>query len=168
MGASAEETIRAVTEADSSAICEIYNHYIEHSIITFEETPVAVEEMAVRIGEITAALPWYVFDRAGEVLGYAYASAWKSRCAYRYSAETTVYLAERATGQRIGTRLYERLISELRSKSFHNAIGGIALPNEASVALHESLGFEKVAHFKQVGWKFDRWIDVGYWELLLT
>jgi len=101
------------------------------------------------------------------LLGYCYASKWKGRCAYRYSVESTVYLSPDATGKGIGSKLYGTLLAELRQRQFHTVIGGIALPNPASVALHEKLGFEKVAQFRQVGNKFGRWIDVGYWQLLL-
>ncbi len=99
--------------------------------------------------------------------GYAYASEWKSRCAYRYSVETTVYLHPDARGKGIGTLLYQELIRKLSKLELHAAIGGIALPNDASVALHEKIGFKKAAHFKQVGYKFNKWVDVGYWELIL-
>jgi len=101
------------------------------------------------------------------VLGYAYASKWKSRCAYRYAVESSIYLAPDATGRGLGTRLYVALIDALRAKSVHTIIGGIALPNPASVALSEKLGFRKIGQFEQVGWKFEKWIDVGYWELIL-
>ncbi|OAI43431.1 phosphinothricin acetyltransferase [Verrucomicrobia bacterium SCGC AG-212-E04] len=159
--------IRTATTADAAAICAIYNHYVTDSIITFEETPVLTDDMAGRIAEVLEApLPWLVFAAENGVLGYAYASAWKSRCAYRFAVEATVYIAPGATGGRLGTQLYEALIADLRTRSLHCVIGGVALPNAASVALHEKLGFEKVAHFKQVGRKFDRWIDVGYWELM--
>jgi L-amino acid N-acyltransferase YncA len=103
----------------------------------------------------------------GKVVGYAYASKWKSRSAYRYAVESTVYLDPRFTGQGIGRHLYGSLIAELRQRSLHAVIGGIALPNPASIALHERMGFVKVAHFKEIGWKFNQWIDVGYWELIL-
>jgi L-amino acid N-acyltransferase YncA len=159
--------IRPAMSQDAAAICAIYNHYIAHSIITFEETSVSADEMAGRIAEISASLPWLVCELDGSIVGYAYASPWKSRCAYRYSVETTVYLAESVTGKGIGSQLYSALLADLRGRSLHSVIGGVALPNAASVALHEKFGFEKVAHFKQVGWKFDRWIDVGYWELML-
>jgi phosphinothricin acetyltransferase len=101
------------------------------------------------------------------VQGFAYASKWKGRCAYRYSVESTAYLADCSTGRGIGTRLYEALFTELRKSKMHVVMAGIALPNDASIALHEKLGFEKVAHFREVGWKFGKWIDVGYWQLLL-
>lgn len=160
--------IRPATPDDASAIVTIYNHYIATTTISFEEHPVAPEEMAGRIRDVTAQLPWLVYERDGEVLGYAYATKWRARSAYRFSAETSVYVKFGQGGKGIGSALYKVLLEELRAREIHMAIGGIAQPNEASVALHESLGFEKVAHFKQVGRKFDRWVDVAYWELQLS
>jgi phosphinothricin acetyltransferase len=160
--------LRAATIADAAAIAGIYNHHVRNTIVTFEEEAVSAAAMADRITETNAAeLPWLVWEENGVVLGYTYASKWKSRCAYRYSVEATVYLTESATGRGIGTRLYQALIAALKPKGIHGIIGGVSLPNPASVALHEKLGFVKVAHFKEVGWKFEKWIDVGYWELLL-
>ncbi len=159
--------IRPANEADAQAICNIYNPYVSDTIITFEEEPVSMEEMTERIRETISHLPWVIIEDEGQVVGYAYASRWKSRCAYRYSVETTVYLSTAASGKGFGSLLYEHLIADLRQRSIHSLIGGIALPNLASVSLHEKFGFEKVAHFKEVGWKFNQWIDVGYWELVL-
>jgi phosphinothricin acetyltransferase len=159
--------IRSATTDDAARICEIYNHYILHSTITFEEQVISVEEMQQRIEEVVAGLPWLVWVDDQLVQGFAYASKWKGRCAYRYSVESTVYLAEGSTGKGIGSKLYEALLTELRNNNMHVVMGGIALPNDASVALHEKLGFEKVAHFREVGWKFGKWIDVGYWQLFL-
>lgn len=159
--------IRPATPDDAAAIVEIYNHYVATTVISFEERPVTVEEMAGRIREVTAALPWLVHEADGRVIGYAYATRWRVRSAYRFAAETSVYLAPGQGGKGVGSALYTRLLEELRAREIHMAIGGIAQPNPASVALHERLGFEKVAHFKQVGRKFDRWIDMGYWELQL-
>lgn len=105
--------------------------------------------------------------RDGDVIGYAYASKWKGRCAYRFAVETSVYVDSSARGAGVGTVLYEALFAALGGRGIHAAIGGIALPNEASIALHERFGMKKVAHFEQVGFKFDRWIDVGYWQRLL-
>jgi len=157
--------IRPVADGDASAIVRIYNYYILHTAISFEEEPVSGEEMAQRIAEVrSASLPWLVAEQQEQVVGYAYAGKWKGRCAYRYSVETSVYLDPAFTGRRIGTQLVLALLDRLRERSIHVAIGGIALPNEASVALHERLGFVKVAHFREVGYKFDRWIDVGYWQ----
>ncbi|SEO19585.1 phosphinothricin acetyltransferase [Duganella sp. CF517] len=159
--------IRPATPDDACAIVEIYNHYVATTVISFEERPVTPDEMAARIRDVTAALPWLVYESEGAVVGYAYATKWRVRSAYRYSAETSVYVAPGRGGKGIGSALYETLLEELRAREIHMAIGGIAQPNPASVALHERLGFEKVAHFKQVGRKFDRWIDMGYWELQL-
>lgn len=157
--------IRFATLADAAALARIYNHYITDTIVTLEEVPVDADEMARRLTEIIASgLPWIVAEQAGEVVGYAYASMWKSRYGYRFSVESTVYLAPSATGKRLGTRLYQRLLEFLSAGETHLVIGGIGLPNVASVALHERLGFEKVAHFREVGIKFGQWIDVGYWQ----
>jgi L-amino acid N-acyltransferase YncA len=112
----------------------------------------------------SAALPWLIAAEGGRTVGYAYASPWKARAAYRFSAETTVYVAEGITRRGIGSQLYEKLLSILVERGIHSAIGGIALQNDASVALHEKFGFVKVAHFQQVGFKFGRWVDVGYWQ----
>lgn len=160
--------IRPATEADAAAIAAIYNPYIADTVISFEEQPVSVEEMAGRIRDILATgYPWLVMELDGGIVGYAYAGGWKTRAAYRYSVECTVYLDRGHTGKGCGKALYTALIGELKTLGIHSAIGGIALPNPASVALHESLGFRKVAEFHEVGYKFDRWIDVGYWELKL-
>lgn len=159
--------IRDAQLTDAARIGEIYNHYIAHTIITFEETPVDDNEMASRISTTQATLPWIVWTEQDRVLGYAYASTWKSRCAYRYSLESSVYLDHTQHGKGIGKALYGVLLDRLREKGYHTVMGGIALPNEASVALHEKLNFRKVAHFSEVGYKFDQWIDVGYWQLFL-
>jgi L-amino acid N-acyltransferase YncA len=159
--------IRYATPDDSGQICNIYNHYILKTQITFEEQPVSPEDMVQRIQETLQSLPWLVWEEEQQLLGYAYASKWKGRCAYRYSVESTIYLHPDSVGKRIGSQLYSALLTDLRQGQFHTVIGGIALPNETSVALHEKFGFEKIAHFREVGKKFDRWIDVGYWQLLL-
>ena len=152
---------------DAEAVASIYNHYIENTVITFEEKAVSADEMRGRIADVTANLPWLVCEVDGAVAGYAYATQLRARSAYRYSAETTVYLDSAQVGKGLGTRLYETLIAELKAKSIHTVIGGIALPNAASVALHEKMGYRKVAHYEQVGWKFGKWIDVGYWQRFL-
>jgi len=160
--------IRLATTVDGSAIATIYNHYVVNTIATFEEEAVSIGDMGQRITDTLAAeLPWLVWVENNRILGYTYASKWKSRCAYRYAVESTVYLEKSAAGRGLGTQLYTTLIGELRQKNFHSVIGGIALPNNASVTLHEKLGFQKVAQFREVGWKFQQWIDVGYWERIL-
>ena len=159
--------IRLATSADAGAIAAIYNHYVASTTITFEEEAVTESDMASRIDTVSAQLPWFVHERDGEVTGYAYATPWRARSAYRFSVETTVYVAPGCARQGIGRQLYCTLIETLRGRNIQVALGGIAQPNPASVALHENLGFEKVAHFKRVGRKFEQWIDVGYWELQL-
>ncbi len=159
--------LRPVKLDDATEICDIYNYYVQHTIITFEEEPVNPSEMKDRIEKTTKTLPWLVFEQGHKIVGYAYASEWKSRCAYKHSVESTVYLKNGASGKGIGSILYQELIDQLKVKKYHAAIGGIALPNEDSVKLHEKFGFEKVAQFKEVGYKFGKWIDVGYWELML-
>jgi phosphinothricin acetyltransferase len=159
--------IRAAVPADLPSVTEIYNHYIANSIATFEETPVSGSEMGLRHARLSASHPWLVACVHGRVVGYAYAAPWKSRSAYRYSVESTVYLAPDQLGLGHGRRLYEALIADLRPRDFHSVIGGISLPNEASVALHERVGFRAAGVLREVGRKFDRWIDVGYWVLVL-
>ncbi len=159
--------IRPVTLEDAAAIADIYNYYILHSTITFEEEALVPAEMARRIQSIATRFPWLVYESEGDIWGYAYATDWRTRSAYKHTVETTVYLKHDATYKGVGSALYAALLQELRARNMHAIIGGIALPNEASVRLHEKFGFVKVAHFKDVGYKFGQWLDVGYWELLL-
>jgi phosphinothricin acetyltransferase len=164
----ADVTVRPATGEDATAVAGIYNHYVTETIVTFEEEPVTVAEMARRIADVQAApLPWLVATCDGAVVGYAYASRWKARIGYRHSAESTVYLAPGQSGRGIGTRLYSDLLGLLRAQGIHAVMGGIALPNAGSIALHEKMGFRKVAHFEEQGFKFGRWIDVGYWQRFL-
>lgn len=160
--------IRSATIHDAEAIAKIYSWYVLNTVISFEVDVVTAEEMAQRISAVMLdSLPWLVMESAGQIVGYAYASKWKGRCSYRFSVETTVYVDEKMQKQGIGSALYAELLTILRGKSLHVVMGGIALPNETSVALHEKFGFQKVAHFKEVGFKFDRWVDVGYWQLTI-
>lgn len=160
--------LREVGPRDAEAVALIYNHYVTRTTATFETKPVHPAVMADRIKQCQAAgLTWLVAERHGRVLGYAYAVPWKPRQAYRRSCETTIYLDPDHTARGVGRRLYADLVERLADLGMHTAIGGIALPNPASIALHESLGFEKTAHFREVGFKHGRWIDVGYWQLLL-
>lgn len=159
--------IRSVTAADVAAICEIYNHYVTTTAISFELEPVSVDEMARRINEAASRYVWLVYEEQGRLLGYAYASQWKPRLAYRYSVESSIYLAPDSAGKGVGGLLYGALFAQLKQRQLHAIIAGIALPNAASVALHEKMGFTKIGHFKEVGNKFDQWIDVGYWQLIL-
>jgi phosphinothricin acetyltransferase len=159
--------IRACQPSDSSQVCVIYNHYVRETVVTFEEEPVADGEMARRISEVTERLPWLVWDQGGAIAGYAYAAPWKPRSAYRFSVESTVYVSPGFTHRGIGTQLYQALMADLRGRSVHSILGGIALPNPASIALHAKMGFSKIGEFREIGYKFGRWVDVGYWELVL-
>lgn len=160
--------IRKVKLEDAKEIAEIYNYYILNSCVTFEEIPVSIEEMGRRIQATFLKFPWLVYEKDMEIIGYAYASVWKPRSAYKHTIESTVYLKNEATKNGIGSLLYKELISQLTNLGFHAVIGGISLPNEASIALHEKFGFKKVAQLKEVGYKFKKWVDVGYWELLIN
>lgn len=157
--------IRDAMLADVAEIARIYNWYVENTPITFEEQQVSNAVMGQRVG--AERHPWIVLEQGGRVLGFAYAGTFRSRSAYRFSVETTIYLAREAQGKGLGTRLYEALIDRLRDTPAHLLIAIIALPNDKSIRLHEKLGFEKAGHLHQVGRKFDRWIDVGHWQLIL-
>lgn len=161
--------IRPALPADAEAIARIYNYYILNTVVTFEEQVVTAQAMEDRLQEVgSASLPWLVAEAPGSIIGYAYASRWKDRSAYRYSVESTVYLDPAALRVGFGSGLYDALLTNLRQQKLHVVIGGIALPNEASIRLHEKIGFRKVAHFNEVGFKFDRWVDVGYWQLIFS
>lgn len=159
--------IRPANIKDASAIARIYNHYILNTVVTFEEEAVTDEEIGNRIQDITAKYPWLVCEIENKVVAYAYASAWKSRCAYRYAVESSVYVEKNYVGKGIGREIYAVLIRQISSLGMRTVIGGATLPNKGSVNLHEQMGFKKVAHFEKVGFKFNQWLDVGYWELVL-
>ncbi len=160
--------LRAVSPQDANQLAEIYNYYILNTTVSFEEQPISIQDMEKRIFEKITKLPWIVYEKESRILGYAYASPWKPRAAYRQSAESSVYLNPDYQGQGIGSMLYQELLQLLKKMNFHAIMAGIALPNSGSVALHEKFGFEKVAHFKEIGYKFGEYIDVAYWELLIS
>ena len=142
----------------------IYEPVVTETVISFEEEPPSLEEMAERIA--TSHL-WLAATVQDEIVGYAYAARFHPRSAYRWSVEVSVYLAPEGRGRGIGTQLVGELLERLREMGFVNAFAGIALPNDASVRLVESFGFEKIAHWTQVGFKFGAWHDVGWWQLTL-
>ncbi|WP_022940505.1 GNAT family N-acetyltransferase [Psychromonas hadalis] len=160
--------IRQCLQSDAYAICEIYNYYVEQSVVTFDEKRISESDMRQRIKSYSKDYPWLVIENGkGVVVGYAYATKWAERSAYKNTAEITVYLHHLASGKGYGTLLYKAILARLKASGFHVVVATIALPNEASIKLQESFGFSKVAHFKEVGCKFDRWIDVGYWQVKL-
>lgn len=162
--------IRDAVQADGAGIARIYNHYVAETVVTFELDAVSGTEMGERIVATRQVdeLPWLVAEGREELAGYAYASKWKGRCAYRFAVEITVYLDAAYQGRGLGTQLYRALFDALRTAGMHTVIAGISLPNPASIALHEKMGLDKVGHFREVGYKFDRWIDVGYWQASLA
>jgi len=161
------QSIRKVKLADAKAILEIYNYYIINSIATFDEEPRTIDDINNKIETITNHYPWFVWEENGEIITFAYASQWKDKSAYNQSVEGTIYIKNNHNGKGIGTKLYSHLINDLKDNGFHSIVGVISLPNDASVALHEKLNFEKVAHFKEIGKKFNQQIDVGCWQLIL-
>ena len=157
--------LRDASSDDAAAIAAIYNPFVANTSISFEEEAVAEPEMRQRIAAVQdGGLPWLVALVDGNVAGYAYATKWRVRKAYRFAVEASVYVSPTHAGQGLGSALYTALLARLGDGGIHMVIGGIALPNAPSIALHEKLGFTKVAHFSEVGQKFGRWIDVGYWE----
>jgi L-amino acid N-acyltransferase YncA len=159
--------IRPVNTSDCKAIMDIYNHFVIHSHSTFETIPVSEKEMQTRIDIIKKEYPFFVFENEDGVVAYAYASRWKTRQAYDFTVESSIYVKPGFEGRKIGITLYSKLIDELRKTSIHSVLGGISLPNEASITLHEKLGFKHAGVLKEVGFKLGRWIDVAYLELLL-
>jgi phosphinothricin acetyltransferase len=160
----AASVIRPAGSTDVARICAIYNHYVSGTIVSFEETPLGETEMARHVG--ATILPWLVALERGRVVGYARAAPWKTRSGYRYTVESSVYVDPTCQRRGHGRQLYKALIAQLQERGVHCVIGGIALPNPASIALHEALGFEHAGVLREVGRKLGRWVDVGYWVLL--
>ncbi len=159
--------IRAAEVDDASRLVEIYNPYVLETSISFEEAPVSADEMAGRIRKVRqAGLPWLVAEQEDIIAGYAYATRWRERHAYRFAVECTVYTAAECQGQGVWRALYGVLLPALKAAGYHAVVAVIALPNPASVALHERFGMRKVAHFPQVGFKFGQWHDVGNWQVV--
>jgi L-amino acid N-acyltransferase YncA len=162
-------TIRDADPARDAAACAaIYAPHVESGPTSFEERAPGAPEMATRIERLSATHPWLVAEGGGEVLGYAYACRYMERPAYRWAASVSVYVADGQRGRGLGTDLYQALFERLRAQRFQIACAGITLPNEASVALHERLGFAAVGTSPRVGWKLGAWRDVGWWQLELV
>ena len=159
--------IREVKLSDAKAIVDIYNYYILNTNITFEEKQLTVDDMEERIIEKTAKHPWIVYERDGQVIGYAYLSGWHSRSAYRYSNEASIYLDSNEKGHGIGKELFGQLLEVSKGYGVHTIVSGITIPNAESISLHEKFGFKKIAEFKEIGFKNNKWLNVGYWQKLL-
>lgn len=156
--------IRPYQAGDEVAICAIYNHYILHSTATFEEAPLSSAQMAERIHKYTQSHPWLVYEAEGQILGYAYASPFHARSAFRHTVELSMYVHHQAHGQGIGKALYAELQALLASTACHTLVAVISLPNASSVRLHEYFGFSQAGQLHAVGFKFGQWIDIGYWQ----
>ena len=161
--------IRLAAAEDAAAVAALYAPYVTQSAVSFETEPPGEAEMRSRIESGGGLHPWLVAcDDSGSALGYASASAFRTRPAYRFTVETSVYLAADAVGRGIGGRLYSALLETLEAQGFTQAIGAIALPNPASVALHERLGFVRAGIYRDVGWKLGKWHSVGLWQRALA
>jgi phosphinothricin acetyltransferase len=157
-------SIRTARPEDAQAIAAIYAPYVLETAISFEDVPPTPGEMAARLAAVASSYPFLVCEADGEVVGYAYAGAHRARAAYRWSVDTTAYVALRLHGQGIGSALYGELLHRLARQGFHTAFAGIALPNDKSVGLHEALGFRHLGTYAEVGFKFGKWHDVGWWR----
>lgn len=157
------DTIRLATAADAAAVHAVYAPIVRDTIISFETEPPGVAEIARRIEATLGAFPWLVLERDGAFAGYAYASRHRERLAYRWSVDVSCYVDERFRGRGVGGALYRKLLAILRRQGFFNAYAGITLPNEASVRLHESVGFRAIGVYPNVGYKLGAWHPVGWW-----
>lgn len=160
--------IRMATADDAAAVLAIYEPVVRTSAITFEYEVPSVDEIATRIRTVTARWPWLVLERDGDVVGYAYATTWRARAAYHWAVETTVYVRDDCHRRGVGRAIYRALLACLHLQGFRLAIGGITLPNAASVGLHEAMGFRPAGVHRACGWKLGAWHDVGFWELALV
>jgi phosphinothricin acetyltransferase len=150
---------------DAEAIANIYAPFVADTVISFEDMAPAPAEMADRIERLAKTHAWLVAEDAGEILGYAYACPHRERAAYRWTTEVTVYVDPRHQRRGVARRLYEALLARLADQGYRIALAVIALPNDASVALHEACGFELVGVYRAIGFKFGSWWDVGWWQL---
>jgi phosphinothricin acetyltransferase len=172
-----DATLRLARPADAAAIQRIYAPYVEETAITFSTTPPSIAALEAKVEETLPQYPWVVAEHGAggdgaedgdSVVGYAYAGPLREREAYQWTAELSVYVDEPAQGKGLGRRLYEALLALLERQGYASAYGVVTLPNPPSVALHESMGFEKVGHFDDVGYKHGAWHDVGWWRFTLS
>lgn len=160
-------SLRVATRSDAPALRDIYRPFVESTPVSFETVVPSVDEFAARIAKSLAGWQWLVAERAGQCVGYAYGSSHRERAAYRWSVEVSAYVHADFHRRGIGGALYRRLFEDLAARGYCNAYAGITLPNEASVALHRSVGFEPIGVFRSVGRKFGRWHDVAWFQRAL-
>jgi L-amino acid N-acyltransferase YncA len=156
--------IRLAAAEDAPGVLAIYAPIVQLTAISFEISVPTVDEMSDRITDRQPTHPWLVAESTDGILGYAYAGRFNDRAAYGWSVETSVYVADSARGQGVGQALYSSLLDVLTAQGYRQAVGFIALPNQASVSLHERTGFHHLGTFEAVGWKFGAWHDVGWWQ----
>ncbi len=160
--------IKPTSSQHLSEICNIYNHYINHTCYTFEEVEWTIKDIEHKFLNITDAnYPFFTCFDGDKIVGYYYLSSWNFRSAYNTTAEVTIYLHPESIGKGYGKAMYSHLIKNIDNTRFHSIIACITIPNEASVALHEKFGFKKVSFFPEIGYKHSRWCDVGHWQLIL-
>jgi L-amino acid N-acyltransferase YncA len=159
--------IRLATPDDAPGVQAIYAPIVRETAISFELEPPSVEDMQQRIMETLEHMPWLVCERRRNILGYVYASKHRTRPAYQWSVDVSVYVQMHARRAGVGQALYRSLFALLALQGFYNAYAGITLPNPASIGLHESLGFQPVGVYRAVGYKLGAWYDVGWWQLML-
>lgn len=159
--------LRGATAADGAACAAIYAPFVTHTWVSFELTPPDADEMAARIAACSTTHSWLIAEVDGAVAGYAYGSQHRTREAYQSSCDVAVYVDPGFARRGFGRALYSALLPELKTRNYHAAFAGIALPNSASIALHEAMGFAPVGVYNQVGWKLGGWRDVGWWQRLL-
>ena len=160
--------IRSALSSDASSILDIYAPYIANTAVSFETEVPSVEDFTQRIVGNQESCPWLVYESYGLIAGYAYASKHRDRAAYQWSLESSVYVNEGFRQQGIATKLYQTLFQILKYQGCRNLYAGITLPNEKSVNFHQKMGFNKIADYKNIGYKFNRWHTVGWYELQLN
>lgn len=165
---SSDFSIRKAVPSDLHEILIIYNYYVKNTIITFDLEQITIESFSDLMLPVLDVFPFYVACERNEIIGYAYLATWKKRKAYDFTVESSVYLKPGYEGRGLGKLLYKQLFNDGKDMGIHSIIAGISLPNESSIKFHEYFGFEFIGAFKEVGYKFDMWIDVGYWQLILT
>lgn len=159
--------IRSLHINDTKALLDIYNYYVLHTTVTFDIEALSIEAFEIKVNTINENYPFIIFEEDNEILGFAYGSRFRPKPAYDYVAESTVYVKHAAHGKGIGSILYKELIARLKQTKLHTVLGVLTIPNEASIKLHEKLGFEQVGYLKEVGLKFGEWQNVGIWQLKL-
>lgn len=160
--------IRNAAPADAAQILEIYAPSVTDSHVSFEEIVPTEEQMRERVEQCARNHAWLVAEEDGRLAGYAFGCPHRTRAAYRWSAEVGVYVRENVRGRGVGLELYRALFARLRARGYHSLFAGIALPNDASVALHQKAGFTPVGVFRRVGYKNGAWRDTSWWQLQLT